>query len=806
MLQSTSKPSSLVFIDSTVEDYHSLINGLRPGVTPILLDQGQDGIKQITQILDQPGDIRSIHIVSHGAPGCLFLGNGELSLDTLSHYAAQLQSWFTNHHDSALLLYGCNVAAGDAGAEFVERLHQLTGADIAASRSLTGSAALGGNWELEVTTGTVAAPAFTEAAQQSYTGVLATATFGPDGPSELVGSPTGYPNNVGSYSNVPSPGPGFATWFTNNYLGNTGGPTGNAVTSPAPGFGFSLQGNYGHGNAVHGGNLLFVNGQPYSVPDNGNNSINVTAAAIYGTVAQSFDSQGNLQDIILKPTLSTQLSGLNVSMQYVIGSKQPLEATYATFTNPTAKDITVPVSFATNLAYGQGNVFLKNDQSGDKAFSTDDAWVVFDDNNDSYGGAAIAELFYGPGTPVTKTSSVSQTVFTAKGYSATDVPDNEGILANYTVTIPANSTRSLLFFTANTGSTNTGTTNGVSNDTATANITAAYSTDPSTNTLFQSLNLTSVQKAQLLNWDFGYGINATPVGSPTTTGLGGTASFQIKLKSQPTANVTLNLASSDPTEGVISSGSALTFTSANWNQAQTVTVKGVNNPTFAGTSVPYKILTSFTSADLNYANNSPASLSLTNLNSITPVPAPVPTPAPTPVPTPAPVPVVMPIPIPSPAPKQPIVTSNPLSPEGQLIVSRKKKDVLTGTDGNDQIYGLGGNTKIYGLGGDDLLVGGKGNNRIYAGDGNNTIVGGPGRNVLFGGAGSDLFVLNRKGTEIIRNFNSFDRLGLTGKLRYRDLDIFRDGRDTVIEAGGDTLAILRGVKRNQISRTDFIRY
>jgi hypothetical protein len=51
-----------------------------------------------------------------------------------------------------LLIYGCNVAAGDAGTELMEKLHQLTGANIAASQTKTGNASLGGDWNLEVTT------------------------------------------------------------------------------------------------------------------------------------------------------------------------------------------------------------------------------------------------------------------------------------------------------------------------------------------------------------------------------------------------------------------------------------------------------------------------------------------------------------------------------------------------------------------------------------------------------------------------------------------------------------------------------
>ncbi|MDE5107472.1 MAG: DUF4347 domain-containing protein, partial [Trichodesmium sp. St17_bin3_1_1] len=46
-------------------------------------------------------------------------------------------------------------AAGDSGAEFIEKLHQLTGANIAASARLTGNVALGGDWELEVNPGNV---------------------------------------------------------------------------------------------------------------------------------------------------------------------------------------------------------------------------------------------------------------------------------------------------------------------------------------------------------------------------------------------------------------------------------------------------------------------------------------------------------------------------------------------------------------------------------------------------------------------------------------------------------------------------
>src|SRR6185369_11997072 len=72
------------------------------------------------------------------------------------------------------------------------------------------------------------------------------------------------------------------------------------------------------------------------------------------------------------------------------------------------------------------------------------------------------------------------------------------------------------------------------------------------------------------------GINVTPVAGLVTTEAGGTASFTVALRSQPTADVVIPVASSDTTEGVVSAAS-LTFTAANWSVAQTVIVTGVDD-------------------------------------------------------------------------------------------------------------------------------------------------------------------------------------------------------------------------------------
>ena len=102
--------------------------------------------------------ISSLHIVSHGETGGLQLGTTELNEQSLDRYASQLGSWSQALTQGAdILLYGCNVAQGQQGLNFVQRLGQITGADIAASTDWTGDRAAGGNWTLEVHTGKIAA-------------------------------------------------------------------------------------------------------------------------------------------------------------------------------------------------------------------------------------------------------------------------------------------------------------------------------------------------------------------------------------------------------------------------------------------------------------------------------------------------------------------------------------------------------------------------------------------------------------------------------------------------------------------------
>ena len=60
------------------------------------------------------------------------------------------------------------------------------------------------------------------------------------------------------------------------------------------------------------------------------------------------------------------------------------------------------------------------------------------------------------------------------------------------------------------------------------------------------------------------------------TEAGGTDTFTVKLDSEPTANITVAVSSADTSEASVSPTS-MTFTTGNWNSAQTVTVTGVDD-------------------------------------------------------------------------------------------------------------------------------------------------------------------------------------------------------------------------------------
>ncbi|MFN0077230.1 MAG: DUF4347 domain-containing protein, partial [Prosthecobacter sp.] len=174
---SLSVPAQLIIIDGAVSGFRPLIEGLQSGnsnIQVVVLDTQSNGIQQITELLKNFRNLDAIHILAHGGDGSLRLGNLVLNDSKLAENGQSIASWGAALKSGGdILLYGCEVAQSDKAAQFVSRLAQVTGADIAASTNATGASNLGGDWRLEYQTGAIEAGVpFVAEAMATYSSLL----------------------------------------------------------------------------------------------------------------------------------------------------------------------------------------------------------------------------------------------------------------------------------------------------------------------------------------------------------------------------------------------------------------------------------------------------------------------------------------------------------------------------------------------------------------------------------------------------------------------------------------------------------
>jgi hypothetical protein len=144
----------IAFVLDNVADYQTLVAGIPAGTPVYVLDSSGDVLAQMAAITAEYSNLDAIHLLSHGSDGALDLGALNLDSTNINDYAdtlSQIGSSLSENGD--ILLYGCNVARDQNGVNFIGKLAQTTGADIAASDDLTGNRALGGDWMLENTVG-----------------------------------------------------------------------------------------------------------------------------------------------------------------------------------------------------------------------------------------------------------------------------------------------------------------------------------------------------------------------------------------------------------------------------------------------------------------------------------------------------------------------------------------------------------------------------------------------------------------------------------------------------------------------------
>ncbi len=225
------------------------------------------------------------------------------------------------------------------------------------------------------------------------------------------------------------------------------------------------------------------------------------------------------------------------------------------------------------------------------------------------------------GITVTPTSGLTTTE--AGGTATFTIRLNSRPTANVTIGLTSSNTAegvvspaSVTFTPSNWSTPQTVTVTGVDDDiddddVAYTVITAAAT---STDNKYNGMNPADVSVTNLDNDVAGFTIS--PTSGLTTTEAGGTAQFTVRLNTRPTANVTITLTSSNPAEGSVSPVS-LTFTPANWNSAQTVTITGVDDDV-DDDNVVYTIITNpAASTDAKYSGINPADVSVTNIDNDT---------------------------------------------------------------------------------------------------------------------------------------------------------------------------------------------
>jgi Ca2+-binding RTX toxin-like protein len=249
-------------------------------------------------------------------------------------------------------------------------------------------------------------------------------------------------------------------------------------------------------------------------------------------------------------------------------------------------------------------------------------------------------------------------------------------------------------------------------------------------------------------------------GNGITTEFGGASVYSFVVNCAPTDDVTLTFTLSDLTEARMSSAT-LSFSAANWNIPQFLTVTGLDDYDSDG-DIAYSIRTRVTSADPDYGGL--RDLILANLQLIN---------------------------------QDDGLDDDPIFiPDGN--------DDIQGGDGKDRLFGLLGRDRLRGGRNDDRLYGGydddslwgeddndllfgeEDDDSLYGGNGDDRLTGGEGSDFLVGGNGNDTYVLD----------DSFDTIDDQGALTDTDSVIVRsnltayvlpsDIEDATLEGSGAT--------------------
>ncbi len=341
----------LVVVAPGVADAEALLDGLVAGAQGARLEPG-GGIAALAALV---ADIRpsALHVVAHGRPGLLRLGDQTLSLATLDRHRPALAAIGAVLGAGATLhLWACGVGAGPRGHRFIRALARATGLGVAAASAAVGRHDGTVRWDLDrVVDGRREACPFTPIAQAAYPHALT-----------LLGTATTYA--VGGGPNDIAFGPAGGTMalavanISNTYF--------SVLLSNGNGT-FQTQTTYGAAAGQYGINFAKLSSSAYT-------------DLIVAEVGQLQDFQGNGGGTFATPTT------INTS------GAQPVYGIAATTTSSSYFEAAVPATNSTSLVIVTGSIgsTLTSVQSISLGF-TPGAAVFGDFNGDGNPDIAVTD-------------------------------------------------------------------------------------------------------------------------------------------------------------------------------------------------------------------------------------------------------------------------------------------------------------------------------------------------------------------------------------------------------------------------------
>jgi hypothetical protein len=327
--------------------------------------------------------------------------------------------------------------------------------------------------------------------------------------------------------------------------------------------------------------------------------------------------------------LTTKENGMMASFQIVLNSRPTADVTIAISSSNTKEGTVSPSSLkftganwaapqtvtvtGVNDDVADGNqvyrVITGGAQSPDPKYNTlDAADATVTNTDDDSPGISVA---FAPSTGLSTKEDGSTASFT--------VVLNSQPTADVTIPVRSNNTKegtvapaSVTFTSANWGAPRTITITGVNDDGADGAQPYTILIDPATSNdgKYKGLDAPDVPVTNIDNDSAG--ISVSPVSGDTNEG-GTTATFTIALNSEPKADVTIPLTSSNVKEGKVSPAS-VTFTPVSWKSAQKITLTPVDDAVADGPQ-PYTVdIGPSTSNDGSYKGLTAPAVALSNID------------------------------------------------------------------------------------------------------------------------------------------------------------------------------------------------